>query len=382
MIEGPNVVNVTGFDNGCAAHCILHAFEDHIFRNNFFNNEKWNTLGCEDLLLTFSNIFGVQNPTPEKLKKALISIQGYANREIVFGPMIRRHMANIIGHDEQYKKRAYPLFLNVIQSYLAGQEQEGTNDNLRMANSFYISQLENEYTRSGLDLDIFIQLHEKEIYEFYFTEGFDNYIQILGNTNAQLLFTVDEICSYAKMMNIDLKLRGTRGDSYQILEMEQYVPEQEKLFSLVLLNRGNHWKYRADYLTEEQRNVRTKNTHIAPEDRKLPEIRAIYEKGWEEGIQAFIPHIQLACGQQPYTQQQSSGSEQSERDIERATLESLSERAKMVEVHFNELFSSDRYQKMSEEEINEHVAAVQYAYDRGDLEEVTLLIESMKNFKP
>lgn len=369
MIQGSNTVNVTGFDNGCGAHCILHAFEDHVFRNPQFNIGKWNTLGCQNLLATFSEMFGVENPTPEKLRKALVSIQGYANREFVFGPMIRRHMANMISYDEQYKQRVYPLFLNVIQSYLAGEEAEGTNENLMMSNASYISELEKAYQSSGMELDLFLQVHEEKIRQFYHREGFNNYIYTLGNTNAQLLFTVDEIFSYARMMNIDLKVTGTRGKGYEILEMEHYVPDQEKLFSLVLLNRGNHWKYRADYLSQAQRNIRTQNTYIAPEDRKI-EIRAIHENGWEQGIQAFIPHIQAACAQQP----EPSG--------ERSARDSLAERARIVTEHFNDLYSSDRYQKMPAEEIDQHVAAVQSAYDRGDTDEVTLLIESMRSFKP
>src|SRR5947207_10301395 len=90
------IVNVSGFDNNCGSHTLLHAFHDN------FDNINWNLPQCQHLLQIFSDHYHVA-ATPENFRKALNAIPGYVNKEYAFGPIFRQHMAEILKNDEAYK---------------------------------------------------------------------------------------------------------------------------------------------------------------------------------------------------------------------------------------------------------------------------------------
>lgn len=294
MLEGSNIVNVTGFNNGCAAHCVLHSFEYDFSRIN------WSHFGCQNLLRNFSEMFGVENPEPAQLRKALLAVLGYANKEFVFGPMIRKHMAEMIALNEEYRNRVRDaLFLEVVRAYLADDSSEESDNNLVVGNEDFLETLCVEYESSEMELDDFLEKRQNDILKFYDEQGFDNYISVLGNAEYALFFTADEILNYAQVMNIDLKIEGMQEESIEILEIENRVPDSEKLFSLELVNStGDHWRYRANFLSEEMIENHEKDVKIRMRDRD-PVIREL-GKNWEEGMKALIPDIQAVIrGEKP-----------------------------------------------------------------------------------
>lgn len=277
-----NTVNVTGFDNGCGAHTILHAFEDN------FDTIDWTRPGCQFLLDAFSEVYGVE-ATPENFRRALAAFPGYISKEYAFGPIVRKHIAEIIGLDDDYKETLSLQFLQVVRASLVNDTSEGTNQSLKRGNEAFLTRIRDQFRASRTDLDSFMEQHEAAILQYYNTNGFDNYINVLGDTAHGLMFTADEIHNYARLMKIDLEIQG-RNDFY----LENTVAEDERLFKLKLSNFGIHWRYQADYLTAQVIHQRNQETNVAPIDRD-PILRQMSENGWRRHLQPFALRVQAAC---------------------------------------------------------------------------------------
>lgn len=276
------IVNVTGFDNGCGAHTILHAFEDN------FATIDWSRPGCQNLLQTFSDVYGV-DATPENFQKALAAIPGYASKEYAFGPIVRKHMAEMIQLDGYYKQELSEQFVHVVRAYLMNDTREATNLNLRCGNETFMAELKQHFQSSRIDLDTYIAQHQRAILQYYNETGFDNYIRVLGDTAHALMFTADEIHTYARVMGFHLEIDGRDG-----FHLEHPVSERDRLFKLRLSNVGIHWRYWADNLSPETVQQRNQDTYIAPIDRD-PLLRNMSENGWQPYLQPLINRVQRAC---------------------------------------------------------------------------------------
>tara|TARA_R110002110_G_scaffold271566_3_gene487069 strand:+ start:97049 stop:98197 length:1149 start_codon:yes stop_codon:yes gene_type:complete len=282
--QGPQkIVNVTGFDNGCGAHDFLHVFDDQ------FEKLPWDFPQYQLLLQLFSETYGVEL-TAENFRKALDAIPGYANKEYAFGPIIRQHIAEVLHQDADYKELLSNQFFTAAGRYLGHRNNEGTDQSLIRANGAYLAQLQADYTRSGLELDAFMAYKQADIKAYYNKDGFNHYIEALGETSQGLMLTVDEISVYARIMGINLNVYGR--NNAVILQDNNYT---NPLFDLTLHNSGIHWRYQADYLSSVEVAARNRDTCISPLDRH-PIIQNINQHGWNPDTCApLIQRVQDAC---------------------------------------------------------------------------------------
>jgi hypothetical protein len=286
MPDNKTIANVTGFNNGCAAHDFLHIFADN------FDAIQWDLPQYQQLLQLFSETYQVA-PTPNNFQKALIAIPGYAHQEFAFGPVIRKHMALMLGLDEQYRNNEvlFNQFLTTITSFLKNENGEGSNENLKSGNKKYLAQLKAQFQKQALDIDAFIAVNRDDIFEYFYETGFDNYIHALANSNQALLFTVDEINNYARIMQINLEVFDRNDKLVSVHDAGKYATLNVKLF-----NAGIHWRYQvAEHVTDKEVIARNLDTAISSLDRD-PIIRKIYEQGWNPvNIQPLVKRVQDAC---------------------------------------------------------------------------------------
>jgi hypothetical protein len=279
------ITNVTGFDNGCGAHDFLHVFVDNI------DIIDWTLPQYKGFLQLFGQAYQVA-PTVENFKKALKAIPGYVNQEFAFGPIVRQHMALTLGQDDEYRnsETLFNQFVTTVEAYITDNNNEGSNESLKRANTEHLKRLKAEYERQDLDIDAFIGSNKDALLEYFNQQGFDNYIQTLADTNESLMFTVDEINNYARIMRINLKVYN-RDD---ILVSRHDAPRP--IFDLKLYNAGIHWRYQAPaHVSLEEVAARNLDTGMSPYDRH-PIIQTIYEYGWNKvNIQPLVKRVQDAC---------------------------------------------------------------------------------------
>jgi hypothetical protein len=279
------IANVTGFDNGCGAYDFLHTYIDNI------DIIDWSQPQYKHFLQLFGQTYQVA-PTLENFKKALKAIPGYVNQEYTFGPIARRHMALALGNDDAYRnsETLFNQFITTVEAYITDDNSEGSNESLRRANAEYLKRLKAQYEGQDLDIDAFIKSNNDALLEYFNQQGFDNYIQTLANTNEALMFTVDEINNYARIMRINLEIYN-RDD---ILVSRHDEPRP--MFDLKLYNAGIHWRYQAPaHVSVDEVATRNLDTGVSPYDRH-PIIQTIYEYGWNQvNIQPFVKRVQDAC---------------------------------------------------------------------------------------
>lgn len=289
-IDSNKIVNVSGWQNNCGANVFLCAIFDN------FDLIDFSLPQYRSLLDVFSETFGVAG-TPKNFCHAYHAVDGYVQKQVVFGPIIRQHMAQLAKQDENYRTTLSVQLSAMLRDIFSQCQLETSEQPLYIANAdeinklrnlFYDKQknsikIDNDYLEWFLDTYVNKRLNE-------FT---DKYIDTLGDTNKALMLSTEELQNYANKMGIKANVfrRTTTKEKKDIYNLEDFNDNDDSqtsrntsnLFTLNIINVGHaHWMYEAPYLSEQEIEKRNSDCNIAPEDRK-PDSLALYmqSKGQE-----------------------------------------------------------------------------------------------------